>query len=29
MFADLEDAFFGYSIKGVRIIAPKHDHDKM
>ncbi len=27
IFVDLEDAYFDYSIKGVRII--KHNHDKM
>jgi hypothetical protein len=29
IFVDLEDAYFGYSIKRVRIIARKHNHDKM
>jgi hypothetical protein len=29
VFADLEDAYFGYSIKHVRIIDLKHNYDKM
>jgi hypothetical protein len=29
IFADLEDAYFGYTIKHVRIIDLKHNHDKM
>ncbi len=29
ILADLEDAYFGYSIKYVRIIDLKHKYDKM